>query len=83
MPSVFRNYCEIILFLRAKENLESPFKASSLKAQARYILAMRKAPQVGGWLLIIHKVIVRDRLCAMPKRPKVKSSSLTGKKIQM
>lgn len=36
---------------------------------------------VVGWLLIIHKVIVRDRLNAMPKRPKVKSSSLRGKKM--
>lgn len=59
--------------------LGSPFKASGLNKQARYFNDAKSSADAGGWLLIIHKVIVCDRLNATPKRPKVKSSSLAGK----
>lgn len=65
-----------------RRSLGSPFKASSLNEQAQYFNDA-KSSAGGGWLLIIHKVIVGDRLNAMPKRPKVKSSSLRGKKMRV
>lgn len=71
---------QAISISRAEVRLRIAFSVESLNGQVRYFNDA-KSSAGGNWLLIIHKVI-GDWLNAMPKRPKVESSSLADKKMR-